>query len=198
MKKIKYEIVAKIISVIAFLLSGIVVIYLYKKGLLNDIDKLREYINGFGVLGIVVFICIQTSQAVFPFIPGGLGCLAGVILFGKLNGFFYNYLGICLGSLVAFYVGRHCGKDMIDKMFSKKMISKFDKYLNDENKFTKVFAWLVVLPGAPDDLLCYLAGTTNMTWKTFNLIIFLGKIPSISLYSLGIYYFFEKVIFSIK
>jgi len=195
MKKIKYETVSKIISIVAFILSASVVISLYKKGLFNDIEKLRSYIDGFGAMGVSVFIGIQACQAIFPFIPGGLGCLAGVILFGKLKGFFYNYLGICLGSMLAFYVGRHCGKDLVDKMFPKKLVAKFSKYLEDENKFTKAFAWLVVLPGAPDDLLCHLAGTTNMTWSTFNLIIFLGKIPSISLYSLGIYYVFEKIIF---
>ena len=37
-----------------------------------------------------------------------------------------------------------------------------------------------------DDFLCYLAGTTKMTWKQFTAVIVLGKPFSIALYSLGL------------
>jgi len=46
---------------------------------------------------------------------------------------------------------------------------------------------------APDDFLCYLAGTTNMTWKQFVTVIFLGKPFSIALYSLGLTTLFQVI-----
>lgn len=39
---------------------------------------------------------------------------------------------------------------------------------------------------APDDFLCYLAGTTDMTWRRYTAIILLGKPFAIALYSLGL------------
>ena len=43
-----------------------------------------------------------------------------------------------------------------------------------------------MLPIAPDDLLCYLAGTTKMKFSTYAWIILLGKIPTLVAYGLGI------------
>ena len=46
---------------------------------------------------------------------------------------------------------------------------------------------------APDDFLCYLAGTTSMTWRRFTAIILLGKPLSIALYSLGLTVLFQQI-----
>ena len=47
---------------------------------------------------------------------------------------------------------------------------------------------------APDDFLCYLAGTTSMTWRRFTAIILLGKPLSIALYSLGLTVLFQQIV----
>jgi len=44
----------------------------------------------------------------------------------------------------------------------------------------------IFFPVAPDDFLCWLAGTTKMTLGRFSAIILLGKPASIALYSLGL------------
>ena len=46
---------------------------------------------------------------------------------------------------------------------------------------------------APDDFLCYLAGTTSMTWRRFTTIILLGTPLSIALYSLGLTVLFQQI-----
>ena len=48
---------------------------------------------GFGLIGGLVFVFIQIEQVVIPIIPGGISCLAGVVLFGAGMGFLYNYVG---------------------------------------------------------------------------------------------------------
>ena len=60
----------------------------------------------------LLFVAFQAVQVVVPILPGGLGCLAGVLLFGPWWGFVYNYIGICAGSLMAFAIARNCGKDV--------------------------------------------------------------------------------------
>ena len=52
--------------------------------------------------------------------------------------------------------------------------------------FTGWFALAIFLPVAPDDFLCYLAGTTAMCWSIFALIIFACKPFAIALYSTGL------------
>ena len=46
---------------------------------------------------------------------------------------------------------------------------------------------------APDDFLCWLAGTTDMTFRRFTAIILLGKPASIALYSLGLEIAFQWI-----
>ena len=132
-------------------------------------------------------------QVVGPILPGGLGCLAGVLLFGPWWGFVYNYIGICAGSLMAFAIARNCGKPLLPLLFSQKTIDKYSRWTEQQNRFTRLFALAIFFPVAPDDFLCYLAGTTNMTWRCYTAIILLGKPASIALYSLGLTVIWQHV-----
>ena len=44
----------------------------------------------------------------------------------------------------------------------------------------------IALPIAPDDLLCYVAGTTRMRWRTYVWIILLCKPWALIAYGLGV------------
>ena len=148
---------------------------------------MQAYITGFGIAGALIFILFQAVQVVLPILPGGLGCLAGVLLFGPWTGLLYNYIGICIGSIAAFFIARNFGKPILYSLFNEKTITKYEKWIGSDSKFTKWFAIAIFLPVAPDDFLCYLAGTTRMDWKKFTTIILLGKPFAIALYSLGLY-----------
>ena len=63
----------------------------------------------------------------------------------------------------------------------------------EKRRFERLFALAIFLPVAPDDFLCYLAGTTEMTLPRFTAIILLGKPAAIALYSLGLAAVFTKV-----
>ena len=121
-----------------------------------------------------------------PILPGAIGCLGGVLIFGPAWGFVYNYVGISLGSILAFLLSKRYGKPFVQNMIGEKNYNKYIGWLDKGNAFDKAFAAAIFFPVAPDDLLCYLAGTTKMTWKQFVIIIWLGKPFSIALYSMGL------------
>lgn len=182
-----------VISVIGILLMAAISVYLWKTGVFSSQEKLRDFIADFGVAGGLVFVFIQIVQVVIPIIPGGVSCLAGVILFGAGLGFIYNYVGICIGSVIAFLIARAYGKPLLEKMFEPKLIEKYESWTQTQNRFAKLFALAIFLPVAPDDFLCYLAGTTNMSLKMFTVIILLGKPCSIAAYSLGLTQIFKLI-----
>ena len=160
-------------------------IWFWQQGLLSSQQALRSFVDGFGPAGPAVFVVFQAVQVVVPILPGGLGCLAGVILFGPWYGFAYNYVGICAGSLAAFGVARYCGRPLLERMFSRKLLLKYDRWLGQKS-FTKWFALAIFFPVAPDDFLCYLAGTTSMNWGQFTFIILTCKPFAIAAYSTGL------------
>ena len=158
----------------------------YRLGIFTSVESLQAWVNGFGIAAPLVFIVFQAVQVVIPIIPGGVSLAGGVVIFGPWWGFVCNYIGICIGSLVVFGISRHYGKPLMYKLFPAKAIAKYEKFANDKNRFAKMFAIAIFAPCAPDDMLCYLAGTTDMSWKTYTLIILLGKPASTAMYSIGL------------
>ena len=126
---------------------------------------------------------MQAVQVVFPVIPGGASCLAGVLAFGSVAGFIYNYIGIAIGSLVAFLLSKKYGLALIRKIFKEETVNRYLGYMKSD-KFNKIFFWGILIPGLPDDLLCYIAGLTEMNLKTFITIIIIGKPLGLLIYSI--------------
>lgn len=181
------------VSLAGFLLSVILALWGWKTGVLTSQERMQALVHSCGAAGWLLFVLFQAVQVVVPVLPGGLGCLAGVLLFGPVWGFVYNYVGICLGSLAAFAVARSCGKPLLSVLFPEKLIQKYSHWAEERDRFARLFAWAIFLPVAPDDFLCYLAGTTEMAWRRYTAIILLGKPCAIALYSLGLTVLWERL-----
>ena len=176
------------ISIIGLGLSIALTIYFINLGVFKDINALRGLVGNSVILGPIVFILLQILQVVIPIIPGGVSSAAGVLIFGPYLGFVYNYVGISIGSVIIFLLGRRYGKPFILSMISDKTYDKYICWLDNQSRFEKLFALAIFLPVAPDDALCLMAGLTNMTVKKFTLIILLAKPASIFLYSMALIY----------
>ncbi|AWY98157.1 TVP38/TMEM64 family protein [Blautia argi] len=149
-------------------------------------ESLKHFLNQFGLFAPALFLVIQMIQVVLPILPGAVGCLGGVLIFGPVWGFVYNYIGISLGSILAFLLSKRYGRPFVRGIIGEKNYEKYIGWLEKGKAFDKAFAVAIFLPVAPDDLLCYMAGLTPMSLKKFATIIFLGKPGSIFLYSLGL------------
>lgn len=179
-KKNIYNIIAVLVLVILTILGYIG----YKKGLFNSVDTFRDFILSFGVWANIIFMLVQVIQIVVPIIPGGLTTVFGVVIFGPFWGFIYNYISICAGSLLVFFISRTFGKSVILNFFGEETFDKYKHRIKDKT-YEKFFAWAILLPVAPDDFLCYLTGLSDMSFKKYATIILLCKPPSIFLYSMG-------------
>lgn len=168
--------------------------WFWQAGLFTSQEAWQRFAAGLGPAGAVVFVSFQAVQVVLPLLPGGLGCLVGVMLFGPWRGFAYNYAGICVGSLAAFAIARGCGRPLLYRLFPRALIERYDRWSEENRRFARWLALLIFLPVAPDDYLCFLAGTTRLSWRAFAAIILLCKPFSIALYSLGLYAVFQRLL----
>ncbi|WP_430609738.1 TVP38/TMEM64 family protein [Enterococcus sp. DIV0876] len=180
--------IINMISIIGLGLSIALTIYFINLGVFKDINALRGLVGNSVILGPIIFICLQILQVVVPIIPGGISSAAGVLIFGPYMGFVYNYVGICIGSVIIFLLGRRYGKPFILSMISDKTYDKYIGWLDNQSRFEKLFALAIFLPVAPDDALCLMAGLTNISVKRFTLIILIAKPISIFLYSMALIY----------
>jgi uncharacterized membrane protein YdjX (TVP38/TMEM64 family) len=185
-KKITLKTVFNIASVLGLLLIILLAIYGWNNGFFESLESLRNFVQKAGIWGPVAFVILQIVQVVIPIIPGGISLLAGVFIFGPVEGFAYNYIGIAIGSVIAFLLARGLGITFLQSISPKKIYDKFNGWLDKKSRFDTFFAIAILLPVAPDDFLCMLAGITKMKLEKFIAIILLCKPLSIAAYSFGL------------
>ena len=181
------------ITIIGFLITIGFAIYGLQSGIFTSQQQMELFLSQAGILAPLIFILIQIVQCVIPIIPGGVSCLIGVVVFGPVYGFIYNYVGICIGSTINYLIAKEYGKDMILKLISKQTYEKYVSWIEKGKKFDKLFALAIFLPCAPDDALCLIAGLTPMSLKKFIVIILTCKPWSILAYSIGLSKIFEWI-----
>lgn len=182
-----FKVIIKVISFFVSVLLLYFVLYGIKLGINGDKIELVNYIKKFGWLAPLFFILLQMFQVVFPVIPGGASCLAGVLAFGPIYGFIYNYVGLVLGSVTVYFLSRKYGISLINKFFGETNVLKYITYIWN-NQFERIFFLGIFLPGLPDDLLCYVAGISKIKFRKFLFIILVGKPWTLLLYSFFINY----------
>ena len=104
------------------------------------------------------------------------------------GGFIYNYVGLVLGSICSFLLSRKFGMSIINKLFKEKDIKKALDKINN-SKYDLIFFLIILLPGLPDDLFCYISGITKMSLKKFTLIILICKPLTLLVYSICFQFF---------
>ncbi|MCI8293414.1 MAG: TVP38/TMEM64 family protein [Hespellia sp.] len=166
------------------MISCVVLFKAYLDGKFDSIETLQQYIAGFGLLAPFILVMIQAAQVILPVLPGFLGCAVGAILFGWAGGFWCNYIGISVGSLVAFLIARKYGKDFVSRMFPGNKYEKWAAWAAESKSYTAVLLLGMILPLFPDDFFCYFTGITKMSVRKFATIIVLGKPWCILAYSI--------------
>lgn len=145
----------------------------------------QNYMKGFGVAAPIVLTAFQAFQVVVPVLPGYLGCAAGAVAFGSATGFLCNYIGISLGSIIAYFLARKYGKELVLTLFPKKQYDLWSKRVEKSRMYGVFLFVATLLPLFPDDFLCYFSGLMKMNYKKFIWIIILGKPWCILGYSLA-------------
>ena len=174
-----------ILLIVLCLACAALLLKAYIDGKFDSVESLQQYIHGFGVFAPIILTLIQAGQVVIPVLPGFLGCAVGSVLFGWAGGFWCNYIGISLGSIIAFFLARHFGAPLVKSLFPQNKYEKWSSWAAKSKSYTALLFAGMVLPLFPDDFFCYFTGLTTMKARKFIWIIIIGKPWCILAYSLG-------------
>lgn len=142
-------------------------------------EQIQEYIMSKGAIAPIVFILVSFLQVTFVPIPGSVTILAGNFLFGFWYSLLYSYIGMMIGSVVAFALGRMIGRPYVNWVAgSKEKANEWIKKLKGRETVFLFFAFF--LPLFPDDLLCSIAGILPIKWSTFMIMQAITRLTSIS------------------
>lgn len=143
---------------------------------LTDPAGLRAFVHSFGVWAPLVFVAIQAAQVVLAPIPGQVTGFAAGYLFGTVAGAAYSIVGVTIGSAVVFWLSRCFGRTYVERVVTSETLSQFDD-LTEQNATLGLFLAFLV-PGLPDDAICFVGGLTGLPLHRLVLIAALGRTPS--------------------
>lgn len=178
---------------IFFDISAVVFFVLCATGLItkiNSVDALRDYISQTGAWAAVIYIIFSFLQVVLLPVPGSVAVAVGVAMFGPLMCAIYSFIGIVTGSIVAFAIGRWIGYKAVCWIVGKESLDKWLKKLKGKDYL--ILSLMFLLPLFPDDILCFVAGLSSMTWGFFLVMITVTR--AISIFSTA--YSFELIPFT--
>ena len=95
------------------------------------------------------------------------------MLFRSLPAFLLTYGAVFLGSLAVFRLVRSLGRPFVERFVQRESMEKYMALI--ERKQDAFFAVAFLLPGFPDDILCFLAGLTDMPFRRFALMVLLFR-----------------------
>jgi len=107
--------------------------------------------------------------------------IAGGFLFGLPWGLLYSALGLALGSVVAFLLGRWLERKFITRLHPENM-RRIRRLIKREGTLAAFLIFLI--PGFPKDFVCYFLGATRLSLAFFLVVSTLLRIPSTLLFTL--------------
>lgn len=186
----KFETVFKFLLT-AFVIAAVVLVGLYilqVTGIwetIESIETLRKAIDSAGIWAPLAFIVLQSLQVFLLPLPGVLTVGVGVALFGELETCLYSYIGILIGSIIAFWIGRVIGYKAAAWLVGKEALDKWQEKVRGKDRM--ILTAMFVLPLFPDDILCFVAGLSTMTWKYYIIMQLIARAISVvaTSYSVG-------------
>lgn len=134
---------------------------------------MQEYIGQFAPYSHAVFFLLQLISVIVAPIPSNLTTVAGGLLFGCWVSFFITTAAVILGSAIVFQLSRGLGQSFARRFVSGK---NWERYGAVIGKKRDVFLFLAFLfPFFPDDLLCIMAGLTDIPFRRFLLLVVMGR-----------------------
>ncbi len=145
--------------------------------IVRDAEAFQSYLERTGGWMRVAFISLQFLQVVILPIPSAVTVVAGAALFKPFWGSVYSLIGIVLGSLAAFLIGRYAGNRVVAWMIGKETLEKWMKKIKGKDKLFLTAMFL--LPVFPDDVLCFVAGMSSMSVWYFLIVIVISRVLAI-------------------
>lgn len=169
-----------LIALAVILLTGYIIWDIISFGPLSKLysnrERLIEIVRNLGPLGPLAFIALQILQTVVAPIPSNVVSIIGGSLFGWW-GILWTTIGSTIGASIVFYISRRFGRKLVEKLVKPETLKKVDFIIG---KRAGLMIFLVfLLPGLPDDIVCYIAGLTDVPLRRLVAIFAIGRLPAV-------------------
>ena len=149
----------------------------------GDPEALQKFVDGKGIIGLLVFGLFVMVQTMSTCIPGLPFYLASGYLLGGLKGALLCDFFATIGNTIAFLIGRKYGRSFLCYLFPEDKLAKVEEKIELGNPvLIHVMFMLLPLPKDTYAWLGYYSGESLIKWM---LITFIARFPHIFIYTFG-------------
>lgn len=148
----------------------------------KDPRAIRDWLVAQGRRAPWFFFLAQVIQVIIAPIPGQAVALAGGFVFGFYHGFLLTMGGLLVGSFCAMLLGRLLGRRVVDVFVSEKLRSRFNNLISHGGY--AAFFMIFLLPGLPDDAVCFMAGLSRLKLWPLLGVCMIGRAPGMAVLAL--------------
>ncbi len=134
---------------------------------LQNRQLFENYIVSFGFWGPIVIIFVIVAEVVFAPIPGFVPAISAGFIFGPFWGALFTYMGNLIGTAIIFFLARKLGRLVIEKLFKKERLDRYEKAINRHENWLLFFYFFPVFPL---DVLSAAFGLSAISRRKFFLI----------------------------
>lgn len=146
----------------------------------DKLDYIVKLIKSTGGWGMTVFVVLQILQVLILPLPAVVCYVSGVQIWGAWIAFGLACLGVFVGSVLCFIIGRYAGKKAAYWIAGKETVDKYADIIGSKGKAP--FIIMQILPFFPDDILCIIAGLSSMNIAFFITVMLTVRPAVIAVY----------------
>lgn len=166
--------VGTLVAAVALIGGGL--IFLYQTGFFAaaaSLDGVRDYIERFSPYSHLIYFIVQLASVIVAPIPSNITAAAGAVAFGLWPAFLLTAGAVLLGSAVVFLLARVLGQEFADRMVGRRVSERYLELIRRKRDTLLILVFL--FPFFPDDLICILAGLTDIKFGRFLIITALTR-----------------------
>jgi len=169
-------------SILFILIVLVILVYIYLEPVryrlhqtILEPERLRSISDVWGFWTPFIFILLQAVEVLLMVWPVPLE-IAGGLLFGVPLGTLYSTLGLALGTMTTFYLGRWINKRWLNQLLGQDTRELIQRLIKREGALAAFFIYL--LPGIPKDFFGYFFGLSRISPLFFLIITMLARLPA--------------------
>jgi uncharacterized membrane protein YdjX (TVP38/TMEM64 family) len=143
----------------------------------DDQDRIKTWVQRFGILGPLVLILAMTAQMFLMFVPNLLMFAIAIICYGPIWGSLICLIGVFCSSSLGYTIGKALGPRAMDRILSEKTQDKIAAFVQ---RYGYKAITIARMSSLGTDSIGFAAGILEMNYKKFIIATMCGTTPVIA------------------
>ena len=148
------------------------------ESIVNFLEKVVEFIQNSGPLGVFIACGMMTIESILPFLPLEVFITITILVLGKFWGFIVSWIFTIIGCSISYFLFRKgLGKKFNYLTENKELIKRYKLMFRDISLGKLIL--IIAMPFTPAFVVNIVAGLCKMDFKKYFIALVIGKISMV-------------------